>query len=183
MICKGSLHHLESPPRALAEIRRVLKPSGTLILSEPCRDNPAWRAAGRAATVLGRSFSAGHRVFTSRELSGMLARAGFSVLGRRYFGLAGFALCAMAHHFGVMRFLPGGARLAGLLIRFDEALADRFPARALAWHLVIAARPEEAGIPGSNLAAVAAGRRPGEGVQAPAEPAVGGAVPDPAQRR
>ncbi|MDP8237292.1 MAG: class I SAM-dependent methyltransferase [Candidatus Erginobacter occultus] len=187
VICKGSLHHLESPPRALAEIRRVLKPGGILVLSEPCRDNPVWRVAGRAVTALGRGFSSGHRVFTSRELAGLLDRTGFAVLGRRYFGLAGFALCAMAHHFSPLRFLPAGSFLAGLLIRLDEALADRYPARTLAWHLVIAARAvprpgKQAGIPGSNLAAVPAGRRPGEGVKAPAEPAVGGAVPDSAQR-
>ncbi len=139
VICKGSLHHLEEPGKALGEIRRVLKPGGLLILSEPCRDNAVWRGLGEAAALLSPRFARGHRPFVSRELKEKLKAAGFRILGRRCFGLAGFALCAMAHHFPLMTFLPGGHRLAGFLIRLDETLADRWPARTLAWHVIIRA--------------------------------------------
>ncbi len=139
VICKGSLHHLEEPAKALKEIHRILKPGGLLILSEPCRDNLLWRTLGRAATVLSSGFSGSHQVFESRELKMELKEAGFRVGYKRRFGLAGFALCAMAHHFPLMRFIPGNHLLSGLLIRLDEVLADRFPTRSLAWHIIIRA--------------------------------------------
>jgi ubiquinone/menaquinone biosynthesis C-methylase UbiE len=142
VICKGSLHHLEEPKQALQEIHRILKPEGSLILSEPCRDNAAWRGLGGAATLLSPRFGRGHRPFRSRELKNLLEAGGFRILEERRFGLAGFALCAMAQHFPLMEFIPGSGPLAAFLVRLDEALADRPPARALAWHIIIrAARP------------------------------------------
>ena len=45
VFCKGSLHHTRKHVDFLANCRRVLKPDGALIMSEPCNDNPLIRFA------------------------------------------------------------------------------------------------------------------------------------------
>jgi len=39
IVCRGSLHHVPLPQKALDEIYKSLKKGGSLILSEPCIDS------------------------------------------------------------------------------------------------------------------------------------------------
>jgi ubiquinone/menaquinone biosynthesis C-methylase UbiE len=66
---KDSLHHMESPERALAEYRRVVKPGGTVLIVEANRSNPLFYAHMTAAL--------GHQHFT-RSRFRKLVRAAFS---------------------------------------------------------------------------------------------------------
>jgi ubiquinone/menaquinone biosynthesis C-methylase UbiE len=64
---KDSLHHMESPERALAEYRRVLKPDGTALIVESNRYNPVFYPHMTLAL--------GHDHFTRRRFRAMVRDA------------------------------------------------------------------------------------------------------------
>ena len=87
------LHHLREPTRVLAEVRRVLRPGGALVLAESVEDNPLLR--------LGRRLHASwdgvgiHARFTARSLLDDVAGAGLDVVEHRQHSLVSFAAWAL----------------------------------------------------------------------------------------
>jgi ubiquinone/menaquinone biosynthesis C-methylase UbiE len=137
VICKSSLHHTPEPGRAIREIHRILKKDGTLIISEPCRDNFLWRKIGRGYTRLSKGFSGHHHLFRTRQIKELLAQNGFEIQRSRYFGLVGFPLCGAAHQFPVMNILPFNQILARWLVKIDEKLITIPGFKSLRWHIII----------------------------------------------
>jgi ubiquinone/menaquinone biosynthesis C-methylase UbiE len=94
VLCAQAIEHVIDPSRALGELRRVLMPGGTLLLST---DNSAARVskvlnAPRAAVVRllglrGRRLKVHfpHRSFDRAELEAMLRAAGFEILSAETF--------------------------------------------------------------------------------------------------
>jgi ubiquinone/menaquinone biosynthesis C-methylase UbiE len=76
VVSASSLHYWPEPERALAGIRRVLRPSGRMVLLDWCRDALAMQAMDAAMRLRGVSY---HRMWSSREVRDLLARAGFRV--------------------------------------------------------------------------------------------------------
>ena len=87
--CLHVLHHLHDPGRALAEVRRVLRPGGALVMAETVEDNPLLRAGRR----LHHSWDGVgiHARFTARSLLDDVAAAGLQTVEHRQHSLVSFA--------------------------------------------------------------------------------------------
>jgi len=73
LVCTTSFHHYPNPERAVAEMARVLKPAGRLVIGDGCTDNPIARVLDRGL----RLFQPSHVGFRrSHELATLLADAG-----------------------------------------------------------------------------------------------------------
>jgi SAM-dependent methyltransferase len=77
VLCFESVEHFPRPAVLLAELGRVTRPGGTLLLTTP---NVLWEPAHALAAITGIHHSEGpHRFIRYRRLIAMLARAGFRV--------------------------------------------------------------------------------------------------------
>jgi SAM-dependent methyltransferase len=125
--CIHVLHHLADPIRVLAEIRRVLRPGGHLVLAETVEDHPVIRVGRRihpewdGVPVLSK--------FTATAILGLVEGAGFEVVDRRQHSLVSFAAWT----------LPKGG---GTAWRWLTRVEDRLPPWTSRWgaHLECVAR-------------------------------------------
>jgi SAM-dependent methyltransferase len=145
--CIHVLHHLQDPVAALAEIRRVLRPEGHLILAETVEDNLAIRIGRRAHPSWDGVHV--HSRFSAAGLLDLVAAAGLEVTDRRQHSLVSFAAWA----------LPIGARRMWLAL---SALERRLPRTLGRWgaHLECVARAPGARASGAGTGS---GRRGGGG--------------------
>ena len=102
---KDSLHHMESPGRALAEYRRVLRPGGAALIVEANRYNPLFYPHMTLAL--------GHQHFTRRRFRGLVS----AVFPNARFG-------AFEAHY-----VPGFDRAFALQHAVEEALERLRPFR------------------------------------------------------
>jgi len=75
ILCTNAFHHYPQPEKAVAEMARVLAPSGRLVIGDASAD----LMTARIADVFLRHFEPGHvRLYRLAELGALLHRAGFS---------------------------------------------------------------------------------------------------------
>jgi ubiquinone/menaquinone biosynthesis C-methylase UbiE len=91
VVCVDSFHHYPHPAAALAELYRVTRPGGALVMGE-WRVNAVFRPLMN--WLLPRLPEGDVRVYTGRELTGLAAATGYSVQRCRPAGVRGQLLVA-----------------------------------------------------------------------------------------
>jgi ubiquinone/menaquinone biosynthesis C-methylase UbiE len=77
VVCTNSFHHYPDQPAALAELRRVLKKGGLLVLVDPRSDHPfGWLAIDFVEKVVFRLAEV--KIYSRAEWRQQLSKAGFS---------------------------------------------------------------------------------------------------------
>ena len=74
VVSVSSFHYWPDPSGALAEIRRVLRPDGRLVITDWCDDFLGCKLLDRWLRLTRRAY---HRIYGSRECAGLLEQAGF----------------------------------------------------------------------------------------------------------
>lgn len=92
--CTNAFHLVQDAPAALAEFRRTLKPGGTLVIVDWCRDFPFMRVRDKLMRVLDRQRRQIRRL---NELTSAIESAGFAIQSRERFrtGMWGM-MCVVA---------------------------------------------------------------------------------------
>jgi SAM-dependent methyltransferase len=128
--CLHILHHLASPGAVLAEVGRILRPGGQLLLAESVEDSPVIRLA-RDRWPQWEGVPVRSR-FRASELAAVVAGAGLEVVSFRQHSPLSPAALVLPH--------GGGALWSGL-----RRLEARYPERAArrgAYVDVVARRPD-----------------------------------------
>lgn len=145
VFCKGSLHHTRDHAGFLKGCRRVLRPGGVLILSEPCNDNPIIRFARFVLYRASSRFHPDDEGFRENQLSEMVKSAGFEVARSRKFGVFAYTFAGFPDHLGFLRFIPGNVIITKAMIRLDRGLCALPLMRAFGFHVICTARRPEKG--------------------------------------
>ena len=110
VICSSVLEYVNSPPRVLAELARVLRPGGRLLVSVPNRQallRRALKIAHWSRIQLGfspwpRWLALSHHEYTQREFARLVIATPLEVQSWRYYGPALPALLADSRHGGTL---------------------------------------------------------------------------------
>jgi ubiquinone/menaquinone biosynthesis C-methylase UbiE len=137
VLCRALLHHLPDPRQGIAEMARVLKPGGEIIVSEPIKSVVS--SLPRRLVGGGGHFSEVHKDFTDTELLTML-REKFHLCQTRYFGYIAYPLLGFPDIFDPLKYLPLKRALAFLLIGLDRVIARVPGIRKQAWGIIIKAQ-------------------------------------------
>ena len=77
VICANAFHYFENPQLALSKMKRVVKPNGTTIILDWCRDYPMLQLWHYLFKFIDPAY---RQCYTQRELEQLLADTGFDVV-------------------------------------------------------------------------------------------------------
>ncbi len=140
---KGSLHHTRDHVGFLKNCGAVLRPGGTLVMSEPCNDNPFIRGARWLLYKVSRHFDEGDQGFRRKHIVELCERAGLTVRRVKMYGVLAYVFAGFPDHLGVLRFVPGNVALTRLFLRLDRWICATPLLRWLGFHVVVVAERAE----------------------------------------
>ena len=140
IFCRGSLHHVPSPTKALRDMHMSLRSGGYLVLSEPCSDSLLLRIPRKVIISKSSKFTNTHKAFPSTQLLKLLSDLGFTIESKERFGFLAFPLCGLADFLPVMKYLPFNFHITKVLIMLDELFSHISFIKSQSWHIMVQAR-------------------------------------------
>jgi len=129
VICRGLLHHMKDPKRALAQMRVVLKTGGKIALLET--NSSIINRLPRKLLKKTKRFSEDHQNFEFEHLENMVLKE-FLINDIKFVGFVAYPLIGFPDFFK----LPVPTFMAEKLIEFDNFLSNTF-FRKLAFNVII----------------------------------------------
>ena len=140
IVCRGSLHHVPLPQKALDEIYISLKKGGSLVLSEPCIDSITIRFIRKILYKKSNKFGENHKAFASTDLEEMLNTSGFTIEKTKPLGYFAYPLCGFPDFIPLLNYAPFSKCITKFLISFDKFLSHIPIIKKHSWHVIILAR-------------------------------------------
>lgn len=137
VFCKGSLHHTRDHVGFLENCCDVLRDGGTLIMSEPCNDNPLIRWARALLYKFSPHFDTGDQGFRKKQIVALTETAGFEVTEARMYGILAYVFAGFPDHIGILKYVPFNTALVRLFVKIDRVLCRLPLLRMLGFHIVI----------------------------------------------
>lgn len=135
--CRSLLHHLPDPAKAVAEMHRVLRPGGELVLVDPNTSVFSWLP--RKLFYHGDHFSDDHENMSRAKLEKLL-EGSFVIEECRYFGYLAYPLFGFPDLVDFSKWIPFKSVTYPMIMAFDLALSKIPLVRTLAWAILIKAR-------------------------------------------
>ena len=122
VISRGSLHHMSSLEKAFLEIKRVLKPGGILVLSEPADDFLIIKYLRYCLYKLSSHFDDDDIIFNRKKLFSLIKYSDLKLNWLGYFGFLAYAFCGFPDKINFFKFIPFKKKLTYFLIKIDNRL-------------------------------------------------------------
>ena len=126
VVGRGVLHHSPDFMKTMAEIRRVLRPGGKMIFSEPCNDSWIIQTARNILYKNSDKFDEDDIAYHKQELAKDVAQAGFTNIRFQPFGFFGYTLAGFPDHINIFDKIPFSSDITKLLLGMDYIL-ERTP--------------------------------------------------------
>jgi ubiquinone/menaquinone biosynthesis C-methylase UbiE len=140
IVCRGSLHHVPLPQKALNEIHKSLKKGGSLVISEPCIDSIIIRFIRKILYKKSNKFGENHKAFASIDLEEMLNTSGFTIEKTKPLGYFAYPLCGFPDFIPLLNYVPFSKYITKFLISFDKFLSRIPIIKKYGWQAIILAR-------------------------------------------
>ena len=140
VVCRGAVHHIPNPQKALNEMYRILTPGGALVISEPSIDSILMRLIRILLYKNSKKFSKGHKAFKSKHLTKILQKSGFTVIEVKFFGYIAYPLCGFPDFIPLLNYIPFNRYITKLLILLDKLLSYIPLVRKQSWQVIILAK-------------------------------------------
>jgi len=121
IFARSVIHHLQDPAQGMAELYRVLKPGGRIILLDT-HENLLSRLP-RKRMRDSEHFSVLHQNMNARAYRRLIERW-FTITSWEYIGFLGYAILGFPDIFNGYRFVPAKGLFTPLLIRLDDVAAS-----------------------------------------------------------
>jgi len=140
IFARSVIHHLEDPAQGMAELHRVLKPGGRIILLDTHEN--LFSRHPRKQMQDSEHFSVLHHNMDARGYR-RLVEQWFTITSWEYIGFLGYTLLGFPDVFNAYRFVPGKRFFTSLLIHLDD-IAARIPLlNRLALGILVVGRKEQ----------------------------------------
>lgn len=133
---RSLLHHLPSPEAGVAEMYRVLKPGGRLVVVDP--NDSLMTRLPRIFAYRSSHFSDGHKNFTRKYVCSLLGEH-FKIDKVSFFGFLTYPLFGFPDILPVSRYLPFKRLIYSATMGLDAFLAHVPVLRALGWAIMLTA--------------------------------------------